>query len=298
MPAQEALHRLIQREERVQRARPRQHHHETGEPPLPPRPERAPIDLCLFAGQGAQPQKRFAERSWPQRTHQPAQLHHRAAIAARAQHLVEPRGPQLGVLLQRLAHERQIGIELRGPRLCAPHRVKAFGLDGVQHGVAMHAERGGDGTDLPVLGVEQPADLRAVRRRNHCGLCCDGSRPAMPGRTPAPRQPARLRGRMPAEITAVPATAHTPHGFLGSLVRIVYLLRRLGGCRARDHAFDRAGGGTFLRHAGPLTRPVGALPIAVIQAPFFALVSVRSTAWPVWNGTCGRDGWRYAATWC
>jgi hypothetical protein len=31
----------------------------------------------------------------------------------------------------------------------------------------MHAERGGDGADAPVLGVIQPADLRALFRRDH-----------------------------------------------------------------------------------------------------------------------------------
>ena len=45
--------------------------------------------------------------------------------------------------------------------------MKAFALDGVAHGIGMHAELAGNGADFPMFGVEVAANLRAGFRTDH-----------------------------------------------------------------------------------------------------------------------------------
>ena len=110
MPAQKTLERLVEREERKQRARVRQHHHKAGERPHavadPDRAEGAPVDLRLFARQRRQAAIDRGRRRGPQRADDAPQLDDRAGVAARAHHLEEPRRAQARILRQRVADER------------------------------------------------------------------------------------------------------------------------------------------------------------------------------------------------
>jgi hypothetical protein len=76
VPAQETLEALIQRKDRVQRARVAQHQHQGGERPRPAadadRSEVAPVDLRDFAGQRGQPQIGLAGRRGAQVAHRPS----------------------------------------------------------------------------------------------------------------------------------------------------------------------------------------------------------------------------------
>ncbi len=167
--AHETLERLVEREPRVDRTRPRQHHHEARQRALRrvdlDLAEVSPIDLRLLAGQGREPQERLG----PCRAHAAhvaPELHDRARVAAGADHLEQPRRAEPRIVVEDLADESLVRIEHRRADL-RPGANEAVGLDRVADRVVVDAELGRDGADAPVLGVEQPADVRALRGVDH-----------------------------------------------------------------------------------------------------------------------------------
>lgn len=96
VPAQEALERFVQREERVQCPRPAQHQHERGEgahgPADPDPPEAPPIALALLRWQQREPEVGLRPRCGPERRDHAAELYDGARVAPRAHHLEQPRG--------------------------------------------------------------------------------------------------------------------------------------------------------------------------------------------------------------
>ena len=197
MPAQEALERLIEREDRVDRARVAEHQHEGRQradaAADADRAEAAPVDLGDFPRQRRQAEIRLGRRRGPQRAHRATDLHRRARIAALAQHLVQARRPQARILRQRVAHEGQIRVERGGP--AAPGlREHTRAIERRCDRLMVDAELGGDGADAPVLGVVEAANLGVLRGRDHHGapgtrdgsaravegaICSDGHRPCI-----------------------------------------------------------------------------------------------------------------------
>ena len=78
MPAEKTFERLVEREERKERTRIRQHHREAGEGPRavadPDRAKRAPIDLGLFRCQRDQTAVDHGTGLRPKQAHEPTQL--------------------------------------------------------------------------------------------------------------------------------------------------------------------------------------------------------------------------------
>ena len=97
------------------RARVREHDHE--------QPDRAlaagdgdladvgPVDLRLLAGERLGDEVRLALGPWPNQRDVLAQGAHRAAIAALADHVVEPRREELGIAAQRVVDERAVRVD-------------------------------------------------------------------------------------------------------------------------------------------------------------------------------------------
>ena len=170
MPPEEALERLVQREERDQRARVRQHHHKAGHGPdaVPDADlaKRAPVDLGLLTGERDDPAIDATEGLRPQPPHQPPDLHGGPRIAPLAEHLMEPRGAQAGILRERVADERQKRVEGTRAADAAPG---AAGLvaNRAAHRRVVDAEGGGDRPDRPVLAEIEAPDLGAPRGRDH-----------------------------------------------------------------------------------------------------------------------------------
>jgi len=181
VPAQEALQRLVEGEQRGDGARVAEDHDETGDRACAlsdaDLAERAPVDLCGLAGQGDDAAVDGAAGLGPQALHETAELDERTGIAALADHLVDPRGAQARVLRQGVADERQVGVEDAGPARTAPETAR-LALDRRADRLMVEAELGRDGPDLPVLAVEQAPDLGALRGRDH--------RPSSCARRPAP----------------------------------------------------------------------------------------------------------------
>jgi len=79
---------------------------------------------------------------------------------------VEPRRAQARVLLERLAHEVLVRVELGRPhRPRAPR--EAVTLDGQADGVVVDAQLGGDRADRPVLGEEEAPNARVQLDVDH-----------------------------------------------------------------------------------------------------------------------------------
>ena len=120
MATQEVFHAGIQAEAQEDLPRVAQHHDERHQ--RTPRAadlqvaEAAPIDLSLFAGKGAQAQIGLGLGARPMAGDEVAEVIGAAGIATLAHHGVEAAGRQPGECRERLGDERQIGIDLRGPR--------------------------------------------------------------------------------------------------------------------------------------------------------------------------------------
>src|SRR5206468_11136101 len=194
---------LVEGEARIAAARPRQDERETGEDPggraHPDRPEVAPVDLRLLASERVEPQVRLGPRGRAHRADVALHLDGRAGITPVAHHGPQPRGAQARVLFERRRDERLVRIERARPNLRAVPD-EALALDGAPDGVVMHAELRGDGVEPPVLGVEEPADLRVQLRRDHgCGSqSCNWRTSA---KSPRPARPAPARGGRGGPIT-------------------------------------------------------------------------------------------------
>jgi len=187
--AQEILHGWIEKELQIQSSGIRQRHHEAGPSSLGASyhyvPKVSPVDLRLLAGKGLQLQERLAAL-WAQAGHGTPQLHHAAAVAAVANHLVDARGAQAGMWIEGVANELHVGIDDGYPqRLGVP---EAFALQCIANGVWVDAQFTGNGADFPVFGVKVAANLRTDFRTDHamahfrCGIRGKGSmkRPVRP----------------------------------------------------------------------------------------------------------------------
>ena len=110
--AQKALERLVEREDRVDRARVAEHEHEARQRALAA-PDADARRSCPSPPGRFRPVRSAAAgtpRSWrrrPQVPHGAPHLHRGPGIAAQAQHLVQARRPQPRILRERVAHERQ-----------------------------------------------------------------------------------------------------------------------------------------------------------------------------------------------
>ena len=204
--AQEALERLVQSEDGMQRPRPAQDQHEGGQPPggAPDRDcsEAAPIGLPLLAHQQGQPEIRRGGRGRAQGPDRAAERHDRARIPALAHHLEQPRGAEPRVLLERRLEERPVGVE--EARADGGRPGEALGGQRPPHRVGMEAELGGDRPHPPVLGEEEAADLGDLRRGDHASPRL-WRRAGPPGGIPAPGA-VLLPADEPARAPAAPAT--------------------------------------------------------------------------------------------
>ena len=122
----------------------------------------------LLARQRLETEVRFASR---RRAHalDPATHHDRAADeAARCRHLKQTRRAQTWMLREHFEQQRLVRVEdRRGHASRRASRSETRGLDGACDRVIADAELASDGADLPVLGVEEPTHLRALRLRDH-----------------------------------------------------------------------------------------------------------------------------------
>ena len=166
VPPQEALQRLVEGEQRGQRARVAEDHDESGDRACAVSDvdlaERAPVDLCLLPDQSHDPAVDGAAGLGPQAPHEAADREDRAGIAALADHLVDPRGAQPRVLRQGVADKRQIRVEDTGPTQAGTDPCRLALHRGADR-LTVEAELGRDGPDFPVLAVEQAPDLGALR---------------------------------------------------------------------------------------------------------------------------------------
>ena len=255
--AQEALERLVEREEHVDRARPGQHHDEgrQGAPGLADRDaaEVTPVDLGLLSDQGVEAEIRLGGRPRTQASHQAPRLGDRSPVAPGHDHLVQARGAELGVVLEGGAEEGDVGVELAGADLRAG--VEAGGLEGGAHRVGVQPKLGRDGADAPVLGVEQAPDRGALGLGDHA----PGSR-RRPGAGPS--EPAARGAFGPGEAQRAPTHGTVPKGNGRSMGQ------GLPG-RGGEPGGRRGPGGRVIPHArdlpaaAPASRP---LAVAVIQA--------------------------------
>ena len=166
---EEALGGLVEVEAGEECATPRQHHQEAGEgtsgatdhDPA----ERRPVHLGLLARQDRQSEERLM-RCRAYASDEATYREDPAGVSALTQHLEEPRGTQTGIPLDRREDKVAIGIEhLRAQTKRG--REERPTLDGVMDGVAVNAQLGGDGADLPVLGEEEPPDRGTLLVRDH-----------------------------------------------------------------------------------------------------------------------------------
>src|SRR6266545_2693300 len=264
---QETLQRLIQGEARVHGARPREHKDEAGQyapaAAAGKRAEVSPVDLGLLAGQRLQTQVGRGPRGGTDGPHVAADLDGRPGKAPLAQHGVQAGGAQAGVRLQGGGEERLVGIERTGAYL-GPRPHEPVALDRVVHGVVVDAERGRDGADAPVLGIEEPADLGALLRRDHrqASAARRRARPVM-GQRGVADEPATAPTARAAQWTG-----RSEHG----RIRIGSLLAgALSRRRRSDDAGARGAVGSRMRHflaPGAVARLAG----GVMEAPAAAVL--------------------------
>jgi hypothetical protein len=95
---------------------------------------------------------------------------------------MQPRGAQTRVLCERVANQRQEGIELTRAIERLPRGLRR---NSETHGVVMHVQRLGNRADLPVFRKMEPSNLRAQVRgktasasartrlkQRHLARCC------------------------------------------------------------------------------------------------------------------------------
>ncbi len=279
---QEALERLVEHEDGVQRPRPTQHQDEGGQSPggAPDgdRAEAAPIGLALFTGEEVQPEIGRGLRRGPEQPDGPAHLADRARVPPLAHHLEQPRRPQAGILLQRGFEEWAVRIERARPRDAGPGEL--FGRQRAPHRVRVHRKLGGDGPHPPVLGEEEAADLGDLRSGDHASPPYGGwaRRARRAGRVLVPADEAARLAAPPApragDRGAILETEHTRGDAIGPPFWPTPRGNR-DGRRERGRAEDAAGGGSrgrVMRHARATAQAISALPIAMVEAAFGALL--------------------------
>ena len=277
--AEEALQRLVQGEDRVQRPRPAQDQDERGEGPRgaadPDRPEGPPVSRGLFARQDGEAEVRFRGPRRAQGAYHAAELDGRALIAPLPEHHEQPGGPEPRIPLEGLLEEGAVGVELARPHARGPR--EAVGGQGPAHGVGMQAELRRDGADPPVLGEEESADLGNLRRGDH-------GRPSRRRSGGAPRwpPPGQVLGppgeRPPAAADGTAGATsfgrdRQPGPDMGTSWSAMGANRGDRQRRTRrQHAGEWGCEGSLMRHARLAAGPVGPLPVAVVQPAFGALL--------------------------
>jgi hypothetical protein len=274
MSAQEVLRRLVEKELQIQRPRPGQGDYEAGELTFRSADhdgaEVRPIDLCLLGRKNLQSQKCFVGLRAQTRDHAP-QLFDTAGVATIPDHLVEARGAQPWMLLQHLAHKRQIRIDDGGSQWLGV--LEAFHFNGAPYGVGVDVQSGCNGADFPMLGVEIAANLYAGFGTDHAGSPSSWN---LWERIDEAAWPATDRAAQPEIGPPTPSAGqlrwqrnHNRRGDRFSTAEW---------CRRNDRKR------TLIRHAsGRVTLPVRTLPVAMIepalQTPLVA--AVGSAALPV-----------------
>ena len=153
MASEKTLERLVEGEEREERARVAQHHHEARDRadamPQGDRAKRPPIDLGLLPHERDHAAIRAGRDGGAQVTHEAPHMARRPGIAALAEHLVEPGRAQARKLRQGVPDQGEKRIErTRAPR---PPRRPGVQLNRAADRVVVDAKRGRDRVDLPVL---------------------------------------------------------------------------------------------------------------------------------------------------
>jgi hypothetical protein len=119
MAAQKILHAGVEEKPQKDLARVAEHDDERHQRPAGAADlqmaEMPPVDLRLFAGQAAQPQIRLRRAARTMLGDEVAEVIRAAAIAALVRHREQAAGGQGREFLQRLADQRQIGIDRRRP---------------------------------------------------------------------------------------------------------------------------------------------------------------------------------------
>ena len=130
----------------------------------------APVDLHLFARQGAEAQVGFRLWSRPVAGNQMPKVIGAPRVAARLDHLVDPRCAQTRELKKRVLDKWKVGIN--GRRTADGSQCRQASLaQHARNAVAMHMQLGGDGANRPVFGVVVAQDLRFnFRGEGHAGV--------------------------------------------------------------------------------------------------------------------------------
>src|SRR5215831_19083695 len=156
------------------------------------------------------------------------------------------------MLLQHLAHERQVRIHNRRPQRLG--MLEAFHFNGAPHGVGMDVEGLCNRADLPMLGKEIAANL-------HTGFGTD--HPGSPSswnaweRIDEAAWPAADRAAQPGTSLLLPPAGQLPRPRDRNRHRDRFSTAKW--CRRNDRM------GRLIRHAGRVALPVGALPVAMIE---------------------------------
>ncbi len=212
VPAQEALHRLVEHEAGEQRPAEAHHHHEAHEIPLHALHEELaevrPVHLPLLARHRLEREVGLTARRRPDRAHVAAKCLDAARVAALVEHLHEPRRAQRRVLLERGDDEGLVRVEHGGPRRLDA-RAEALDLDRAAHRVGVKAQLLGDGAHRPVLGEVEPADMRVLLAGDHRRSSSSRARSASSMRScfrsrksPSPPSESRTRGARALSTTS------------------------------------------------------------------------------------------------
>ena len=165
---------------------------------------------------------------WPHLAHVAAEAAQAPGVAARPDHVEQPRGDQTRILLERLIDERHVRIQQRAGWFCRP-RLGAEASQDPLDDVEVNAELGGNGPAPPVLGEVQPPDLGGDLETDRHGSTSARSswRRSPPStkkqsqplrRAPAPRaqpQPRRLRRASPGPRRGRPTRSVRSRGTPG-----------------------------------------------------------------------------------
>ena len=173
MPAQKVLHPGVEVEPEKNLPRVAEHHDErhqrtAGATDLQ-MAKMAPVHLRLFAGQAAQAQIRLRRTAWAMLGDKMAEVIRTAAIAALVRHREQAAGGQCREFLQRLADQRQIGVDRRRP-LCRADPGQTGLRQHAPHHAVVDMQLPGDGADRPLRGVIVAQDLHFDVRRHHHGV--------------------------------------------------------------------------------------------------------------------------------
>jgi hypothetical protein len=121
----------------------------------------------LLRWEGLQSQKGFVGLRAQTCDHAP-QLFDATGVTAIPYHLVDTRGAQPRVLLQRLANKGQVRIDNGRPQRLGV--LEPFHFNGAPYGVGVDIQGLRNGADFPMLGEEVAANLYARFGTNHAKL--------------------------------------------------------------------------------------------------------------------------------